>query len=116
MRPNAHTRRDQALYHVLQHRACFPAAPQADKRYQLADWRLRPLSPDMLHYARCDTHYLLHVADRLRQQLAELPEDKVRTVHRLPPWAHTRARCVWYRTNGGNVQLRQPTTVDCLHR
>lgn len=30
-----------------------------DKTYQLADWRQRPLSQDMLHYARLDTHFLL---------------------------------------------------------
>jgi hypothetical protein len=56
--------------------SCTPR-PQPDKRYQLADWRLRPLPPDMLHYARCDTHYLLHVYDRLRQQLREMPDDRV---------------------------------------
>jgi exosome complex exonuclease RRP6 len=27
----------------------------ADKRYQLADWRLRPVPDDMLAYARADT-------------------------------------------------------------
>lgn len=30
-----------------------------DKTYQLADWRQRPLSHEMLRYARIDTHYLL---------------------------------------------------------
>ena len=30
-----------------------------DKTYQTADWRQRPLSTEMLHYARLDTHYLL---------------------------------------------------------
>ena len=30
-----------------------------DKSYQRADWRIRPLTPEMLHYARVDTHYLL---------------------------------------------------------
>lgn len=39
---------------------------QADKRFQLADWRVRPLTSEMLHYARCDTHYLLYCYDRLR--------------------------------------------------
>ena len=39
---------------------------QADKRLQLADWRVRPLTADMLHYARADTHFLLYVADCLR--------------------------------------------------
>eukprot|EP00850_Spirogloea_muscicola_P003222 SM000013S26391 [mRNA] locus=s13:177136:182923:- [translate_table: standard] len=42
---------------------------QADKRYQLADWRLRPLPADMLKYAREDTHYLLHIYDMLKEAL-----------------------------------------------
>ena len=41
----------------------------ADKKYQLADWRIRPLSAEMLLYARMDTHYLLYIYDRLRSQL-----------------------------------------------
>ena len=42
---------------------------KADKRFQLADWRVRPLSEEMISYARGDTHHLLYVYDRLRQQL-----------------------------------------------
>ena len=41
----------------------------ADKKYQLADWRIRPLSEEMLKYAREDTHYLLYVYDMLRLEL-----------------------------------------------
>ena len=44
---------------------------QADKRYQLADWRVRPLSPQHLHYARTDTHYLLYIYDRIKAELVE---------------------------------------------
>ena len=63
-----------------------------DKRYQLADWRIRyatlplvfaatamavdtlstacrPLSPDMLLYARADTHFLLDIYDEMRAAL-----------------------------------------------
>ena len=40
-----------------------PCLLQTDKRFQLADWRVRPLSPQMLQYARADTHYLLHMYD-----------------------------------------------------
>lgn len=39
---------------------------QADKRLQLADWRVRPLTADMLQYARADTHFLLYICDCLR--------------------------------------------------
>nr|CAD2191602.1 unnamed protein product [Meloidogyne enterolobii] len=31
-----------------------------DKRYQTADWMRRPLSRDMVEYARLDTHYLIN--------------------------------------------------------
>lgn len=40
-----------------------------DKSYQLADWRERPLPLPMLQYARADTHYLLYIYDRLRNDL-----------------------------------------------
>eukprot|EP00047_Mylnosiga_fluctuans_P004946 m.237461 g.237461 ORF g.237461 m.237461 type:complete len:756 (-) comp13146_c0_seq1:126-2393(-) len=43
----------------------------ANKAFQLADWRIRPLSAEMLHYAREDTHYLLYIHDRLVNQLVE---------------------------------------------
>lgn len=32
----------------------------------MADWRVRPLDPGMLAYAREDTHNLLYVADGLK--------------------------------------------------
>ncbi|CAM1504032.1 Fc.00g016230.m01.CDS01 [Cosmosporella sp. VM-42] len=41
----------------------------ADKQYQLADWRMRPLQDEMLYYARSDTHYLLYIYDRCRNDL-----------------------------------------------
>ena len=40
-----------------------------DKRYQKADWAERPLSPEMLSYARLDTHYLLQLRDSLQAEL-----------------------------------------------
>ncbi|EPQ54765.1 hypothetical protein GLOTRDRAFT_77494 [Gloeophyllum trabeum ATCC 11539] len=42
-----------------------------DKRYQLADWRIRPLPQEMLAYARSDTHYLLFIYDNLRNALLD---------------------------------------------
>ncbi|XP_012681573.1 exosome component 10 isoform X2 [Clupea harengus] len=44
----------------------------SDKRYQLADWRIRPLPEEMFQYAREDTHYLLYVYDRLRADLLDI--------------------------------------------
>ena len=42
-----------------------------DKRYQKADWGERPLSREMLNYARLDTHYLPELRDRLETELVE---------------------------------------------
>ena len=41
----------------------------AQKQYQLADWRTRPLSSEMFSYARSDTHFLLYVYDNMRNEL-----------------------------------------------
>ncbi len=42
---------------------------ETDKKYQLADWRVRPLSEEMILYARMDTHYLLYIFDQMKQAL-----------------------------------------------
>ncbi|KAJ4293007.1 exosome nuclease subunit [Collariella sp. IMI 366227] len=44
----------------------------ADKKYQQADWRIRPLPKEMFYYAQSDTHYLLYIYDMLRNELAAL--------------------------------------------
>lgn len=43
----------------------------ADKKYQMADWRIRPLPEEMFNYARSDTHFLLYIFDRMRNELVE---------------------------------------------
>jgi hypothetical protein len=40
-----------------------------NKKFQLADWRIRPLTAEMLRYAQCDTHYLLYIYDLMRNEL-----------------------------------------------
>jgi exosome complex exonuclease RRP6 len=49
----------------------------ADKKWQLADWRVRPLQTKAIHYARADTHFLLYCYDVLRRELSSL--------HKLDP-------------------------------
>ncbi len=41
----------------------------AQKQYQQADWRQRPLSKELIKYARDDTHYLLYIYDCLRRDI-----------------------------------------------
>jgi ribonuclease D len=42
-----------------------------NKQYQKADWGVRPLSQEMLNYARLDTHHLLDLRNRLESELKE---------------------------------------------
>ncbi len=44
---------------------------EVNKRHQRADWGRRPIKPDMIRYARMDTHYLLTLRDKLYDMLAE---------------------------------------------
>ncbi|RCK55942.1 Exosome complex exonuclease RRP6 [Candida viswanathii] len=63
-----------SLAHLLEHYAHF----KTSKKYQLADWRIRPLSSPMLAYARSDTHFLLYIYDQLKNKLID--SDKLRGV------------------------------------
>ncbi|CAB1433245.1 unnamed protein product [Pleuronectes platessa] len=56
-----------SLDHLLKHFCNV----DSDKRYQLADWRIRPLPDEMFQYARADTHYLLYIYDCVRAQLLD---------------------------------------------
>ncbi|KXN88537.1 Exosome complex exonuclease rrp6 [Leucoagaricus sp. SymC.cos] len=50
-----------------------------DKRYQLADWRIRPLPDELLEYARADTHFLLFIYDNLRNALIDRATSRSRS-------------------------------------
>ncbi|GMI85466.1 RRP6-like 2 [Hibiscus trionum] len=60
-----------SLEHLLQHYC----GVTANKEYQNADWRLRPLPDEMLRYAREDTHYLLYIYDLMRTKLLSMPKE-----------------------------------------
>lgn len=42
-----------------------------EKKFQRANWGKRPISQEMLEYARLDTHYLIQLRDRLLAELIE---------------------------------------------
>ncbi|XP_041999201.1 protein RRP6-like 2 [Salvia splendens] len=60
-----------SLEHLLNH-FC---GVQANKQYQNADWRIRPLPAEMIKYAREDTHYLLYIYDLMRARLLRSPAE-----------------------------------------
>ncbi|KAJ0255042.1 Protein RRP6-like 2 [Hirschfeldia incana] len=51
----------------------------ANKEYQNADWRIRPLPKEMTRYAREDTHYLLYIYDVMRLELQRMAKGEQHT-------------------------------------
>ncbi len=48
-----------------------------EKRFQRANWGMRPLSQEMLTYARLDSHYLIPLRNALLEQLVKLDRQKL---------------------------------------
>ncbi|KAL2072225.1 hypothetical protein VTL71DRAFT_11568 [Oculimacula yallundae] len=55
----------------------------ADKQYQMADWRIRPLPEEMFFYARADTHFLLYIFDNMRNELIDRSNPDIPDENRL---------------------------------
>eukprot|EP00095_Tigriopus_kingsejongensis_P003605 snap_masked-scaffold1570_size35393-processed-gene-0.9 protein:Tk03605 transcript:snap_masked-scaffold1570_size35393-processed-gene-0.9-mRNA-1 annotation:"exosome component 10" len=49
---------------------------RADKQFQLADWRIRPLPEEMLSYARTDTRYLIYIYRMMKNELLDKGNDQ----------------------------------------
>jgi ribonuclease D len=45
---------------------------ELEKKYQRANWGMRPLKPGMLEYARFDTYFLINVRNQFRADLQEI--------------------------------------------
>ena len=54
-----------SLSYLLKHYINLEAA----KHFQLADWRIRPLTDELLKYAREDTHYLIFIYIQMKNDL-----------------------------------------------
>jgi exosome complex exonuclease RRP6 len=87
----------KSLAYLLQHYCSITV----DKTYQLADWRARPLSAEMLNYAREDTHYLLYVYDRLKNDLVAKGNAQANLL-----------RAVWDRSRDVALQRYEKTVYD----
>lgn len=63
-----HLKNQQNSYAYLLKHYC---GVETNKKYQMADWRERPLNEEMLLYAKIDTHYLLEIFDRMKVDIFE---------------------------------------------
>ncbi len=85
---------------------------QVDKRLQRANWARRPLSAEMMAYARMDTHYLIALQEILKQELQQagrwdLAQEDFARLTGVPAGTHE--------NNGGNC-WRIPGVQDLTPR
>ncbi|NXQ89329.1 EXOSX protein, partial [Nyctibius grandis] len=78
--------------HSLEHLLKLYCDVNTDKKYQLADWRLRPLPEEMMSYARGDTHYLLYIYDKVREALWERGKEQPTQLQVV--WQRSRDICL----------------------
>jgi ribonuclease D len=89
---------------------------QVDKRFQRADWSVRPLPADQLRYAQQDTHYLPVLRDILLEQmqdkgvLAEAREVFVRLAE-VPPAEHSFDPEGYWRINAARDFTRRQMAI-----
>lgn len=54
---------------------------RTSKKWQLADWRIRPLSEEMKDYAKADTHFLIEVFYKMHEDLLKIPNALQKTLY-----------------------------------
>ena len=94
---------------------------QMNKKYQRANWGKRPLTPDLLDYARMDTHYLFDLRAILGQALAaagrleEAREEFARLARlTVEPYAAD-PNAFWRVTGARDLTPRQAAVLRELH-
>jgi ribonuclease D len=88
-----------------------------NKRYQRANWGKRPLKPELLSYARLDTHYLLPLHQRLDSALhgagrhEEMSEACAYITTLQPPSNSFDAQGFWHINNARKLKPRQAAVL-----
>ena len=54
---------------------------RTSKKWQLADWRIRPLSNEMRDYAKADTHFLIEIFYKIHGDLLKIPNALQKTLY-----------------------------------
>jgi len=90
---------------------------ELDKRFQRANWGVRPLPAEQLEYARLDTHYLLPLRARLEPRLheaglwEEVQEDFRRVAERSTPTEESSLEAGLWKVKGVFDLTRTERTV-----
>ena len=95
-----------------------------DKKFQKANWGQRPLSTEMLNYARLDTHYLIDLRAILKKELEErkrwiLAQEDFGMATHINGNGNRPNPAIWERVSGrSKLDIRQATVLNeiCLAR
>jgi ribonuclease D len=91
-----------------------------DKKFQKADWGMRPLPKDMLEYAIHDTCYLIQLRDCLQAQLIEkgfmeLATEDFNRMTKIPAGANHGDCANWWQIAGNQKKLTEKQTEILYH-
>ncbi len=93
---------------------------QLHKRFQRANWGERPLSAEMLAYARLDTHYLIELRNRLAKELEQrglialAQEDFDHLAHSAAPSPEQPPVNSWRMAAGHDLSHQQVAVLQAL--
>lgn len=93
---------------------------ELDKRYQRANWGRRPLTAEMLAYARLDSHYLIQLRERMHTTLADAGllelanEDFERACQVTVPETNGNSENVWRLIKNQDVSPQQAAVLQEL--
>lgn len=94
---------------------------KVNKRWQRANWGRRPLPPELMNYARIDTHYLLNLRDRLvkdlqkKNRLDEAQEECERISMFKPSDNHFHPNGFWKISNAKQLKPDQAAVLKELY-
>lgn len=96
---------------------------RTSKKWQLADWRIRPLGPEMRNYAKADTHFLVELFGKIQAELIKKPGAMKRVLYHSRKVSNRRFEYATYKprnatalgvvSTGGSVPLT-PDYQDAL--
>ena len=92
-----------------------------EKKYQRANWGRRPLKPEMLEYARLDSHYLIPLAEILQKELREsgrwelAREDFERLTHNIEDTTESSEYDFWKLHGARDLNPKQAAVLKSLY-
>ena len=93
-----------------------------NKKYQRANWGRRPLKPDMLEYARLDSHFLIPLQEHLRDELTaskrwELAlEDFRRLTHNIQDTTETSEEDFWKLRGARDLNAEKAAVLKSVYQ